>query len=63
MARNRRIEVRATIHLPRLGVGQHAWVDPENPQVAALIAGDKLVPLKPYTPPVFESPEPSPEVA
>lgn len=50
MARKRKVEVRATVHLPRLGVGQHAWVDPDDPRIAPLIASETLMPLKPIPP-------------
>lgn len=55
MPRKRKAQVRATVHLPRLGVDQIATVDPDDPYIARLIAGEVLVPLKPIPP---REPEP-----
>jgi hypothetical protein len=43
--RKRNVLVRATIHMPGIGVGQRVYVDPESPHIAELLAGGLLVPV------------------
>jgi hypothetical protein len=40
-----RVLVRATVSLAGLGVGQEARVDPHNPYITGLLAGEYLVPV------------------
>lgn len=41
-----RIEVRATVNMARLGAGQHAWVDPKDPQIKAMLSSGLLYPIR-----------------
>lgn len=40
------VEVRATINLPGLRLGQTAFVDPSDPYIADCLAAELIVPLE-----------------